>query len=158
MGMLKTTLVLCGHSLACRYTSNTVCVFVTRDIMAHSTSLTSNPNPRNWTPSSMPVLVGLIQRQSWKRCRILGSGSGEKIKMGKNVWGNWGKLREKKMMWGKNEEKNKKKWGKDKTMRKKCGNTGEKEKMSVQMWKIGRIKWGKLGTFLFLKLRSGEMF
>jgi len=74
-------------------------------------------------------------------------------------------------MWGKNggkEEKMrkiKKKWGKGKkneeskeNMRKKWGNTGKNEEISVKMKKIGRKKLGKLGKFLFLKLRSGDFF
>jgi len=51
----------------------------------------------------------------------------------------------------KNEE------SKEKT-RTKWGNTGENEEILVKMRKIGRKKWGKLGKFLFLKLRSGEIF
>ena len=53
----------------------------------------------------------------------------------------------------------KKKWGKDpKKWGKKWGNTGENEEILLKMRKSGRKKWGKLGTFFFLKLRSGDIF
>ena len=106
--------------------------------------------------------------QSCKKCWILGSGSGEK----KWKWGNifeeieenWKekmmrgkKMRKRRKKWRKNEEKTKNEESKE-TIRKNWGITGENGEISVKMRKMGRKKWGKLGKFLFLKLRSGEIF
>ena len=43
-------------------------------------------------------------------------------------------------------------------VKKKLGNTGENEEISLKMRKIGQYFFGKLGTFLFLKLRSRDFF
>jgi len=68
--------------------------------------------------------------------------------------------------WGKEEkneekmrkrQKNKKNEESKETIRKNWGITGENGEISVKMRKMGRKKWGKLGKFLFLKLRSGDI-
>ena len=109
-----------------------------------------------------PELQKVLDPRIWIR--------GKKLKMGKYFWGNWGKLkgkndarkkmRKRRKKWRKNEEKTKKIKNEEskETIRKNWGITGENGEISVKMRKMGRKKWGKLGKFLFLKLRSGEIF
>ena len=68
-------------------------------------------------------------------------------------------MRKRRKKWRKNEEKTKKIKNEEskETIRKNWGITGENGEISVKMRKMGRKKWGKLGKFLFLKLRSGEI-
>ena len=68
-------------------------------------------------------------------------------------------MRKRRKKWRKNEEKTKKIKNEEskETIRKNWGITGENGEISVKMRKMGRKKWGKLGKFLFLKLRSGDI-